>query len=391
MKTDYKSDEAVYFDYAAASPLRECVLESHARLVRDFFYNPHSAHQYSEKCLNAINKARNDLLALLEIDDAEADVVWTSGGTEANNLAVLGSMRNSKKGKHPVLVEKSAHSAVLAPAQALRDEGCKYIPVPVGKDGSILLDEVEQEVADSTAETALVAVCHVNNETGCVMDLKRIRSWMDEHLPQAYLFVDALQSFGKIDIPWHEAGIDYLTVGGRKIGGPACSGALIHRRGLPLKPLMYGGGQQRGVRPGTMDTVSIVEFITAAKEAFEHKYTEYERLKTVNSELRKKLLNSESLSVQMVSPENASPYILNFSLPGYRSAILMRLLAEKNIIIATGSACSTDTVTTSHVLEAMNIERKTASGALRVSFGRHTERNDIDHLLQELVNVTEDY
>lgn len=379
----------IYLDHAAAVPCRQELVNEHKELVETFFYNPHSAHQYSEKCLSAINRAGREVLDLLAIDREECDLIWTSGGTEANNLAIIGCLRDMPGSRH-VLVEQTGHSSVISPARSLEDEGSRFLSMPVDGQGKLDLDKLEQSLPKE-GTIGLLAVCHVNNETGCVQDLVEIRDWMDLNMPDSYLCVDALQSFGKIEIPWNEARIDYLTVGGRKIGGPAPSGLLLRRCGTPLKPLLYGGGQQRGLRPGTMDTVSIIEFAEAAKLAFAEKKTEFARISNLNRALREMLTGMPGLETVMISPENASPYILNFSLPGYRSAIVMRLLSEKNIIVATGSACSSKAEGASHVLDSMGIDRKTANGALRVSFAYPTTESDIERLVEELRTVIQEY
>ncbi|MFW6413775.1 MAG: cysteine desulfurase family protein [Verrucomicrobiota bacterium] len=389
MNSQLADPSCVYLDHAAATPVRDHVADAHAELVNEFFYNPHSAHAYSEKCLAAINKAGSDLLDLLGIEAEECELTWTSGGTEANNLAIVGCLRDLP-GKHPVMVEQTAHSSVLSPANALEDEGYPCFSLPVDKNGKVDLQSLESSLP-AGEKGGLLAVCHVNNETGCVQNLEEIRDWMDTCMPDAYLCVDALQSLGKIEIPWDHARIDYLTLGGRKIGGPAASGLLIRRPGTPLKPLMFGGGQQRGLRPGTMDTVSIVEFVQAAKAAGAEKTEEFIRIKALNRGLRQKLMEIPELTPVIISPEDASPYILNFSFPGYRSAILMRLLSEENIIVATGSACSAKAEGASHVLESMGIDRKTADGALRVSFGWTTTAADIERLVGEIISVIQEY
>ncbi|MFO7821026.1 MAG: cysteine desulfurase family protein [Lentisphaeria bacterium] len=378
----------IYLDHAAAAPLKDEVVGKHAERCRDLFFNPHSTHQYSENCIRAIESAKEKLLALLGISKSEAEVVWTSGGTESNNLAILGCTRELRGKEATVLVERAAHSSVLAPARACVDDGARYLEVPV--DGSGLLDLTALE-GNPDLSQVLLALCHVNNETGACQDLTAVRKWLDRNAADALFVVDALQSFTKLDIAWHEAGIDMLSLGGRKIGGPPHVGALVVRRGTPLKPLMFGGGQQKGLRPGTVDTVGIVEFVDAAEAASRNQHEKFERISGLRKYLEDNLRNGEFGAPIMLSAPDSSPYICNFALPGYEGAIVMRSLAEKNIIIATGSACSAESASTSHVLAAMGVDRRTARSALRISFGDDTTETTIDRFLDSLREVLENY
>ena len=385
--TNGQSPPLVYLDHAAAAPIDADVASRHDELCRRFYFNPHSTHQYADDCVRAVENAKEKLLALLGIDRTEADVIWTSGGTEANNLAILGCLRELGSGS-TALIESTAHSSVIAPARAHADAEGQAIDVPVDRSGHIDLEALD--VAIPVPKGAL-ALCHVNNETGARQDLTAVRDWLNRCAPDTYLIVDALQSFTKFEIDWAAAAIDLLTLGGRKIGGPPHTGALVMRRGTPLKPIMFGGGQQKGLRPGTMDTIGIIEFVGAAERARAVREDNLSHVAMLRGYLIEGLKKDDFPKVEILSPPDASPYILNFALPGYEGAIVMRALAEKNIIVATGSACSAESTSTSHVLEAMQIDRRTARSALRVSFGEDTTPAMLDRLLAELKMVLEAY
>ena len=384
-----KETSLVYLDHAATTPLNPNIVQGHENLVEDFFFNPHSTHQHSENCLRAIENAKVKLLKILGIDRDEADVVWTSGGTEANNLAILGNLREMQCGQCTAMVEKSAHQSMLAPAQANIDECGRCLEVPVDGKGHLSLDTLA--VKDLPAEGGVLAVCHVNNETGARQDLVAARSWLDKNAPDVYLVVDAVQSFTKIDIEWSEARIDLLVLGGRKIGAPPSTGALVMRKGTPLKPIMFGGGQQKGYRPGTMDTVGIIEFAAAAEDAWNGKDRCYHHAAMLRERLWHTLHACSPVEPIVLSPDDSSPYICNVALPGYEGAIVMRALAEKGIIVATGSACSAESSSTSHVLEAMKVDRRLARNALRISFSGINQKADIDNLGKALAEVLENY
>jgi cysteine desulfurase len=382
------SHRLVYLDHAAAAPLLDVVTDGHEQRCRQFFFNPHSTHQYSEACQRELIKARRRLLDLLGTDEAEAEVVWTSGGTEANNLGILGCLR--EQGDGTCLVEATAHMSVLNPCRAFGNTAAGRADIiPVTTEGRLQLPPGQDR---GSRPVRLVALGHVNNETGVVHDLTAVRGWMRQHTPGAYLLVDALQSFGKLSIPWQAAEIDMLSIGGRKIGGPANVGALVFRRGTPLQPLFFGGDQQNSLRPGTVDTVGVLEFVDAASSCCRQMSAEKIRVEKLNTLLRKKLLEMDGgVAPVVVSPPSASPFILNVAFPGLEGAVLMRALALRNVIIATGSACSAEAAGISHVLTAMGLPRAVARGAVRISFGHGSTSDDVDALAAALAEVIQEY
>jgi len=375
-----------YLDWAAAAPPRPEVLEGHAERRRASYFNPHSTHRFSEACQRQIRLAERRLLACLEIPADDAQVVWTSGGTEANNLGIFGVLWH-----YPgacALVETSGHKSLLQPCRASAARGWHVTELPVDGDGRLAPERLSGTLP---AAPRLAAVCHVNNETGAQQDLPQVRRWLDSHTPGALLLADAAQSFGKLDIPWGGAKLDLLTFGARKIGGPSHVGALVLRRGTPLEPILFGGDQQDGLRAGTVDTVGILEFVAAAEVACARRGEELRRIGELNRLLRERLQTWEGPEPLIISPQGASPYILSVAIPGYEGAIVMRALAERNVIVATGSACTAEAAGTSHVLKAMGLPQKVARATLRISFGWDTNQHDIDRLVQELTAVLAAY
>jgi cysteine desulfurase len=422
-----KNEPPVYLDNAAATPPRPAFLQAWPRLAADAFYNPHATNSFSEDCMRRLQNVERQLLASLHIPETEADVIWTSGGTEANNLAILGTL--AAFGDGAVAVESAGHSSLLAPAEHLQQAGFECCKVPVDDAGKLVLAEgvlcnwspqssavkhggslrqgtagsshvrgLPAPVADNPSEPAnfanlrLFAFCHVNNESGVVQDICEVRKFLDANAPGSLLLVDALQSFTKLDIAWDEGGIDLLSVGGRKLGGPPEIGALIVRRGVPLKPLFFGGGQQRGLRPGTLSPASILAFSVAVDAALAEREDEWARVERMNQSLRARLLAEFACeSPVLLSPDDASPYIFSVAFPNYEGAILMRKLSRRGVIVGTGSACSAESAGTSHVLDAMGVDARLARGVLRISFGHANQETDVDVLLRELRDVMGDY
>jgi len=378
----------IYLDYAGAHPVRQEVLALHTERCQTHLANPHASSSFSEYSRRQIDQAERQLLALLGIAEEEAHVIWTSGGTEADNLAILGALPE-KRGPAAVVVDGGAHAAMLEPCRLIaKNRGGTCVAWGLTTDGQPSFVSLNLTKGNPVS---LVAVCHANNETGAVIDLAEVRAWMARSAPKALLVVDAVQSFSKLDIPWAQAHIDFLILSGRKIGGPAGTGALVVRRGRELSPLLHGGGQQDGLRAGTIDVVGILEFVQAAKIAYEEKTALFGRIRELNAHLRDRLAQWEHPRLQIVSPVAGSPFICSFAVPGYEGAILMRLLAEKGILAATGSACSAESGKTSHVLAAMGISAKTARCVLRVSFGSNTSTEDVRAFVQGLQEIIAEY
>lgn len=355
----------VYLDHAAATPVRTEVLADHAARCERYVANPHSTTRQAEICRRAIAEAEKRLLDALGIDRREARVVWTGGGTEADNLACLGPRPAA------CAVDAGAHAAMLEPCRQLPG----YREIPLHGDGSLRLETAEWP------RDGLVAVCQVNNETGAVHDLVALRAALTAARSRALLAVDSVQALGKLPIPWRGALLDLVALSSRKIGGPAGVGALVVRTGVVLHPLLFGGGQQNGLRPGTVDVVGVVEFALAAELAVAEQAEHAARCQGLNQQARRELAD---LPVRFLSPYRAVPQILAFSLAGYDGAVVMRLLAEREVVVGAGSACHAESAETSHVLRAMGCDETTARGQLRISFGPHTQPDDIRHFANAL-------
>lgn len=376
----------VYLDHAAATPVLPGIAAAHAARCREHVANPHASTRWSECSRHAIARAQARLLAVLGIGESEADVIWTSGATEALNLACLGLLGPGAVGA--CAVEGTAHAALLEPCRQWRREGGGCLELPVTADGR--LDPARMPDGAGNGALRLLGLCHVNNETGVIQDPVAVRRWMDRGNPDTVLVVDGAQSFAKLPIPWHAARLDLLALGGRKIGGPAGTGALVRRRGVPLKPLFFGGGQQGGLRPGTLDTVGILEFVEAAERLCAECSARAAAVGELNRQCRKGLRTLHPCPT-VISPPDASPYILSVAFARFEGAVLVRALAERGVVVAAGSACRAEAGGISHVLHAMRVPEWLARGALRVSFGPASTPADVDALLKALAAVLAEY
>lgn len=364
----------VYLDHAAATPVRPDLLAEHAELCARFVANPHGTTRQSEVCRRAVAEAERRLLGALGIDWREAQVIWTSGGTEADNLACLGVLRRRPT---TCLVDAAAHAAMLEPCR----QAAICQEIPLDEAGALCL------AGPDWAAAGLVAVCQVNNETGAAADLLALRAAMDAGRSRALLAVDAIQALGKIPIPWRAARLDLVALSARKIGGPAGVGALVVRRGVELQPLLFGGGQQRGLRPGTVDVIGVTEFSLAAERVVAAQAEHTLRCRQLAERVRTVLAGE----VRFLSPDAGVPHILALSLPGYEGAVLMRLLAELDVVVGAGSACHAESPETSHVLRAMGCDEATARGQLRLSFGPDSTLAEVDRFVAALRDVRRNY
>ncbi len=358
----------------------------HAGLCERYIVNPHTTSWLGEEARLAVERAGVALLAALGIDRDSARVVWTSGGTEAVNLGCLGVLRGRTD---PVcIMDPTGHAALIESCrQGVGTEG-HIVTVPVDRAGRYRLDAAPETMLH---RARLAAVCDPNNETGATQDLVALRRWLRRCAPDAVLMVDGIQSLGKLEIPWRDAGIDLLAISGRKIGGPASVGALVVRHGVVLEPLLYGGGQQGGTRPGTLDVVGILEFVEAATLTQSRRKVAHAHVTGLNRQTADALRQRFPGICEILSSAGASPYILCAAFPGYEGAVLMRLLAAGGVIVGTGSACSTESAATSHVLAAMGVSERVARGALRISFCASSTTADVDRFIGALARVLAEY
>lgn len=387
----------IYLDYAATTPVdpRVAVLLGQF-LTRDgVFGNPSSTtHTFGRQAAQAVETARDQVATLINVDPRE--IIWTSGATEANNLALMGVMRaQTRRGRH-LLTSKTEHKAVLDVCQWLGRNGCAITYLDPDLDGRISLERV---AAALRPDTVLMSLMHVNNETGVIHDLAAIGALTRER--GVLLHVDAAQSAGKLPIDLQTLPIDLLSLSAHKLYGPKGIGALYVRQRpvrVRLEPLLYGGGQERGLRAGTLPTHQIVAMGAACRMAHDEMDVEQGRIRQLRDRLWQAF--SELGAVEWNGhPQQSVAGILNVSFTGITAEAL--LAAMPNIAVATGSACTSARHEPSHVLRAMGIDEIQSRAAVRFSLGRFTTIEEIDHVagvvtaavnrLRELSPLWEDY
>ncbi|WP_025772980.1 cysteine desulfurase NifS [Neomoorella thermoacetica] len=371
----------VYLDHSATTPVRPEVLEAMLPFLKDeAFGNPSTVYSYGREAKKALEEAREKVANLIGARPEE--IFFTSGGTEADNLALIGTAAaNEKKGRH-IITSSIEHHAVLHTAQYLLRHGFKVTFLPVTPEGLVRVEDVEKAITD---ETILISIMHVNNEVGTIQPIKEIGKLARE---RGIIFhTDAVQSVGKLPVNVDELGVDLLSASGHKIYGPKGIGCLYIRKGTKINPILYGGAQERKRRPGTENMPGIVGFGRAAELAGQELESEMERLQA----LRDKLIDGILTRIEDVQlngdPRQRVATNANFSFRYCEGESILLSLDMKGICASSGSACTSGSLDPSHVLLAMGIPHEVAHGSVRMTLGRDNTEEDIDYVLEVMPEI----
>ncbi len=357
-----------YLDNSATTrPCREAV-EAAARSMEENWGNPSSLHTMGFLAEQELKKSREAVAGALSCRPEE--IVFTSGGTEADNLAIFGAAYNRiRRGKH-IVTTAIEHPAVLNAMKQLEKKGFSVTYLMPDRFGWITPEQVYEAVRE---DTILVSMMAVNNEVGSILPLEAAARAIREKGAPALFHVDAVQAFGKLPLRPNQAGVDLMTVSGHKIHGPKGIGALYIRKGVHLAPRVFGGGQEQNIRPGT-EPMPLIAAFRAAVKALPNLREEEERIRGLNVLLRKKLATMPEVKIH--SLEKGLPYIVNLSAGAVRAETMLHFLAEKGVFVSTGSACAKGKE--SHVLAAMGLPKEEITSSLRVSFSRMNTEEDVE-------------
>lgn len=322
----------IYFDNASTTALSEPVLELVYKMLKEEYANPSSLHSAGFEVEKLITGAREQLAKALRV--SAEDIYFTSGGTEANNTAILGAARAAKKQGMHLITSVIEHPSAADSFRQLEEEGFEVTYLPVDEKGYVSVDSLKAAMRE---DTTLVSIMYVNNEVGAIQDIPALATAAKAVNPQCVFHTDCVQAFGKHKIP--SQCVDMISVSGHKIHAPKGVGALYVKKGIRLKNLHFGGGQEKGVRPGTENTASIIGFGLAAELADKELDENYQRVSGVKQTLLNNLAELDGVYVNGDS-ENASPYILNLSFENVKGEVLLHALEREGICVATGSACS---------------------------------------------------
>lgn len=361
----------VYLDNSATTRICSESINKITYVINNVYGNPSSLHSKGFEAEKEISSARKIIADLLGAVSSE--IVFTSGGTEANNLAVLGTARSKRKIGNRIVTTSAEHSSVIESCKALEAEGFDVVYLNPDESGCI----TEQQLSDAIDEnTILVSVMMVNNETGALFPVESIKRIIKRNSSPALFHCDAVQAFGKIPVKPSKIGADLLTVSSHKIHGPKGTGALYIKKGTYIKPIIYGGEQERKVRPGT-EALPLICGFGAAAGCINSMPSALKAVQRLRDYAVEKL--TEIDGVELNSSANALPYIINISILGIKSETMLHFLESKGIYVSSGSACAKGKK--SHVLTSMNLPQNRIDSALRISFSKYSLKEDVDALI----------
>ena len=355
----------IYFDNSATTQCTPKVCEAVMDAMRSNYGNPSSAHGLGLKAEQLLRSARQTLASTLRC--SEKEVILTSGGTESDNMALIGTAQANRRSGNHLITSAVEHPAILNTMRYLEKNGYRVTVLGVDSDGRIRLDELKDALCD---ETILVSLMYVNNETGVIEPVEEAAAMVKSFRPSIVFHTDAVQAYGKLRIFPGKANIDLVSVSGHKIHGPKGSGFLYVKDHTKILPLMYGGGQMEGLRSGTVNVPGAVGLAAAAEDSCGHLPEHTEKILQVRNALTEQIKNiPETVILSPQDEKIRAPHILNISFPGIRSEVLLHALEAEGICVSAGSACSSHKqLPVSPVLMQLGIPREIAQSALRFSF-----------------------
>jgi len=371
----------VYMDYGAGMPLDSRVIKAMTPYLTDFFGNPSSVHSYGHEAREALDKSRQRVADLVGAEKKE-EIVFTSGGTESNNLAIRGvALRNREKGKH-IITTKIEHMSVLNPCKHLGTQGFRITYLPVDKYGMLDVKTLENEISN---ETILVSVMYANGEIGTIQPIGEIGKIT--HEKGIYFHVDAVAAVGKVPIDVENENIDLLSISSNDLYGPKGVGALYIKAGTRIQPIILGGGQERGLRSGTEDVPGIVGMGKAAEIAKNELGQEGSRLASLRDSFISGVLKNIPKSFLNGHPAKRLPNNVNVRFSYIEGESLILSLDMEGVQASSGSACTSKTLEPSHVLLATGLSHEEAHGSLLFTLGKHNTEEDVDYVLGILPNT----
>ena len=371
----------VYLDNAASTRVSKPVIELMNKAMDEDYANPSAKHLKGMEAEKYLKEAAAKIAKTMKV--SEKEIVFTSGGTESNNMALIGAaMARQRYGKH-IISTAIEHSAVHQVLVHLADLGFEYSILKVDEKGQISLEELKSLLR---ADTILVSVMYVNNEIGAVQDIKAIADIVHGYNKDIYMHTDAIQAYGKFKIFPKKEGIDLLSVSAHKLHGPKGSGFLYIDERVNIKPIIYGGGQQRGLRSGTLNIPGIAGLGEAAKEAYEDFDKEVEYICGLRDYLIDEItkLNDEGIKLNSGKGTTFAPHVLSISISGVRAEVLLHAMEERGIYIASGSACSSNHPGLSGTLKGIGLKEEFLSSTVRVSFSKYNNKEELDFFLANL-------
>lgn len=371
-----------YLDNSATTRCFEEVKDIVVKTMLEDYGNPSAMHLKGVEAENYVKQAAKEIAKTLKVQEKE--IFFTSGGTESDNWAVIGTaLANSRQGKH-IITTPFEHAAVSAPLAWLEKQGYEITEIPVDEKGNLLLERLAETIRE---DTILVSTMYVNNEMGAVVPVEEIGRIVHEKNPKTLYHVDAVQGYGKYRIYPKKMGIDLLAVSGHKIHGPKGAGFIYINEKAKIQPLLLGGGQQKGMRSGTDNVPGIAGLGVAAKKIYENLEADTARMRELKTYLAAELEKMEQVEINGPEPEKGAPHILNVSFLGVRSEVLLHTLEDRQIYVSAGSACSSHKRAGSASLGALRLSPERKESAIRFSLCEFTTREELAYTLEVLREV----
>lgn len=368
-----------YFDNSATTIVTESVKNVVVKTMTEDFGNPSSMHIVGVNAEKYIKESQENIAKILKVDPKE--IYYTSGGTESNNMAIIGSAMANKRSGNKIITTAVEHPSVASPMKYLEEQGFEVIYLPVDKYGVANVDVLKKEM---TEDTILVSIMYVNNEVGAIQPVSEIGQYIKTVNPKVVYHVDAIQAFGKMEIKPKKDKIDLLTVSGHKIHGPKGIGFVYVKKNTKINPIILGGGQQMGVRSGTENVPGIAGIGQAAKDCYNNLEANVEHMTTLKDYLIDKLSEIEDVTVNSRKGTDGAPHIVSASFKGVRSEVLLHALEDKGIYVSAGSACSSNKPAVSATLKAMGIDKELLESTVRFSFSKFNTIEEIDYAVEQL-------
>lgn len=366
----------VYFDNSATTKPYDEIIEAVSKGMKEYFGNPSSLHKIGMNCEKRLNEAREYFASTIKCNKEE--IYFTSGGSEGNNLILKGLLKPG----HHFITTAFEHHSIISTCKQLEEKGVKVTYLDVDSEGRISLEDLEEAI---TKDTVLVSIMQVNNEIGVIQDIEAIGKLIKERSSRAKFHVDAVQGYGKLPIDVNKSNVDFLTVASHKIHGPKGVGFIYIKKGIILNSLISGGSQEKGIRAGTENLPGIIGFEKAAQMTFEEMESRYDKVLELKKYFVERLNEIKDIRVNG-EIDGFSPYILNVSFLGVRAEVLLHLLEEQNIYVATGSACTSKSSAAhgSYVIKSLGLSNKEVESAIRFSFSYENTKEEVDYTIDVL-------
>ena len=369
----------VYFDNSATTRVFDSVRDIMVQSMMADYGNTSSKHMKGVEAENYIKTAREEIAKSLKVKEKE--IIFTSGGTESNNMALIGTaMANKRAGNH-LITTGIEHASIYNTMSFLEEQGFRVTYLPVDQNGHVSLDALREALCD---ETILVSIMYVNNEMGAVEPIEEIVKVLKEKKSKAYFHVDAIQGFGKYVIHPKKLGIQLMSVSAHKIHGPKGVGFLYVDEKVKIKPIIFGGGQQKNMRSGTENVPGCAGMGMAVKEMYKNHAEKIEHLYALKDRMVKGLQEIEGVTVHGLTGRDSAPQIVSAGFEGTRAEVLLHALEDRGIYVSSGSACSSNHPGVSGTLKGIGVKDSLLDATLRFSFGVYNTEDEVDYCLEQL-------